>query len=210
MADTTEQQPPEFERRRERTARLVRRRNASALNAMTDPGRIWVVANATPQREFISQGELAVRGFPTFVPATARRVAVSPYSKHKINVARPILSQLIFVGIPADYEHVHALLRLGFAASADDRPGALLTLGGAVLREFVERNDFAEPVAVSEWVQQHARFTIGTPIDVVRGPFAGQPATLAGLHKGRARIDVSIFGTTTAVDIPLEAISELS
>lgn len=210
MATMTEPHETEQPSRREWIASRVRRLNASALNAMDDPHRIWVVATAAPQREFISQGELAGRGSPTFVPAVTHVVKASPYSNRRLRVARPLISQMLFVGVPADCERVHALLRLGFAQSADDRPGAVLEVDGAALRSFVERNRLRDRDDVTELMRRHARFTIGEPVDVISGPFTGQPATLTALRRDRAWINVAIFGTVSEIELPLDAIRELA
>ena len=164
---------------------------------MADPRLSWVVADAPPQGEFAAQYAIRALGFPVFVATQTRWRLVNRRSKTREPYAAPMISRYLFIAA-ADPETVYRVFDTGLAVSTDDRPGSLLVLSGALLRDFVDRNSVHCEVRSRR--HDPAPFAPGDDVTVVTGPFENWSGVVASCNGVRATVKINSHFVSFSVD----------
>ncbi|UYQ70980.1 hypothetical protein OF122_13020 [Pelagibacterium flavum] len=89
----------------------------------------WYALDVVRQKELVAGYIFGKRGWQTFIPVNLAFQKKNKYAKSKIEVARPSLPGVVFVGFPSapDWYHVMSLHLVNGVLSTDNRPRRIET-----------------------------------------------------------------------------------
>ena len=169
-------------------------------------GAAWYVAQAEHRREFSAAWELRRQGFSIFLPHVLVPERVDRWKRPTAPARLAYLPSYLLVAIALDPDSpgIAMVNRTRGIASLVNAPGGTpRPVRAAVLADLMGRVDAKGCVPLTTTERAAWRVKVGQLVRITGGPFSAFEGMVSELlQSGRVRVDASLFGRTTPVDLP--------